>query len=236
MKKRIWAITLFHDYFTPLKSYGVLSKAFAANSDFELRVVNLDQFSPKSFKGVDAAPFGGGAGMIIRADVLKEALIKGVVEAGGYSHECYKDKLRVIYPSAQGLSWNHSLCQSFAESFNSKSSDRRDLVFICGRYEGIDQRFIDRYVDVEISLGRYILTGGELAVMVMIDSMMRLIPGVLGNNESLIQESFAQDDLEYPQYTRPRVFEGQGVPEVLLSGDHEKIKQWKREHRRPLKD
>jgi tRNA (guanine37-N1)-methyltransferase len=159
--------------------------------------------------------------MVMRADVLARALNEGAVKAGGYDT---LEQLEVIYTSPRGETWNHDLCQEFAQTYF--HDDSRDLVFICGRYEGIDERFIERYVTRILSLGDYVLTGGELAVMAMIDSFVRFIPGVLGNRQSALEESFQSGLLEHPQYTRPRVFEGLEVPQVLLSGHHEKIQAY----------
>ena len=160
--------------------------------------------------------------MVMRADILKKALWEGVIEAGEYGPD-YKDKLHVVFPGPRGKSWNQEVCKDFSKRMGIEDGKGKDIVFICGRYEGIDERFIQAYVDEEISLGDYVLTGGELAVMSIIDSSLRFLPGVLGNRESFQQESFNKGLLEHPQYTRPRTFEGASVPEVLLSGHHKKI-------------
>jgi tRNA (guanine37-N1)-methyltransferase len=177
-KKKIWILTLFPEYFAPLKEYGVLGSALrnerSDELEFELLPVQISDYSPKSFKGVDDSPFGGGVGMVMRPDVLKEALIKGVVENGGYKS---LDELHVVCPMPRGKVWNTNIAKDFGKRFS--KDERKDLVFICGRYEGIDERFLDMYVDEFISLGDYILTGGELAVMVILDSAMRFVPGVL---------------------------------------------------------
>jgi tRNA (guanine37-N1)-methyltransferase len=229
MKKKIWILSMFEDYFSPLKEFGVLGSALRnergdGSLEFELIPVNLASFNAKGFKGVDDAPFGGGVGMIMRADILKEALIKGVVEPGGYTN--IKDELQIICPSPRGKTWDNDMAKEFAKR-NLNSSSQKDLVFICGRYEGIDERFLENYVDEFISLGNFILTGGELATMVILDSAMRFSPGVLGNKLSAVDESFAQSKLEYALYTRPRDFEGKGIPQELLSGDPKKISKFK---------
>ena len=230
--KKIWIITLFPDYFKPLVETGVAGAALRGErgSQFEIETVSLRKFSPKDFKGVDSSPFGGGAGMVLRADVLKNALIKGIVEPGGYGND-YKSKLHIIYPNPRGREWDNNYCQSFAEN---RWNNEKDFVFICGRYEGIDQRFIDKYIDEEISIGDYILTGGEIATLAIIDSSLRFHPGVLGNKTSHQEESFQGHLLEHPQYTRPREFEGADVPEILLSGNHEKIKKYQEKERMRL--
>ena len=192
--------------------------------EFEFIPVSLPDFSPKGFKGVDDSPFGGGVGMIMRPDVLKEALIKGVVEKGNY-----KDisELHVVCPAPRGKTWDHNYAVAFANEHLSMNSNK-DLVFICGRYEGIDERFLENYVDEFISLGDFILTGGELAVMTILDSALRFSDGILGNKLSNIEESFAGNGLEYALYTRPREFEGKDVPEELSSGSHKRIAEFKK--------
>ena len=219
---------MFENYFIPLKEYGVLGSALrnerGGGIEFEMIPVNLSPFNPKGFKGVDDAPFGGGVGMIMRSDILKEALLKGVVEPGGYKD--IKKELHIVCPSPRGKTWNNELAQEFAAK-NLHPDSEKDLVFICGRYEGIDERFLENYVDEFISLGNYILTGGELATMVILDSSMRFSAGVLGNKQSAVDESFASDKLEYALYTRPRDFEGKNIPSELLSGDPKKINSFK---------
>ena len=163
--------------------------------------------------------------MVMRADVLKEALMKGIVEEGNYGED-FKNKLHVVFPGPRGKTWDNSYCKDFAKRFSTEGS--KDLVFICGRYEGIDERFLNLYVDEQISLGDFILTGGEIPTMAIIDSALRFFSGVLGNKESSEQESFQSNSLEHPQYTRPEIVEGMKVPEVLLSGHHKNIAEWKK--------
>ena len=224
--KKIWIITLFPDFFNPLLEIGVAGAALRGErgQEFSLKTVSLRDYSPKDFKGVDAAPYGGGAGMVMRGDVLKNALIAGIVEPGNYGPD-FKDKLHIVFPNPRGKVWNNEVCKDFSSKcWNQELT--KDVVFICGRYEGIDQRFIDLYIDEEISLGDYVLTGGEIATMAIIDSSLRFSDGVLGNRNSHQDESFQNNLLEHPQYTRPREFDGVIVPEVLLSGDHKKIKEY----------
>ena len=220
---------MFENYFDPLKKFGVLGSALrnerGAGIEFEIKPVNLTEFNPKGFKGVDDAPFGGGAGMIMRADILKEALIEGIVKPGKYKD--IKKDLEIICPAPRGKKWNNDEAKSFAQKYLSLDS-KKDIVFICGRYEGIDERFLKKYVDHFYSLGDFILTGGELAVMVMLDSAMRFSEGVLGNKLSAVDESFADSKLEYELYTRPREFEGLNIPEALLSGDPKQINKFKK--------
>ncbi len=230
MRKRIWVITMFETYFEKFTDLGVIGQTFRGDRggdiSYELIPVSLPSFSPKGFKGVDGAPFGGGVGMIMRPDVLKDALIKGVVEAGEYDKEKFREELHIVCPAPRGKVWSHEVAVDFAKKNFSKES-KKDLVFICGRYEGIDERFLESYVDEFISLGDYILTGGELAVMTILDSSLRFSDGILGNKLSSVEESFASGSLEHALYTRPREFEGVDVPEALSSGSHKRIAEFK---------
>lgn len=225
--KKIWIITLFPGYFEPLIQFGITGSALRGErqAKLEIKTVQLRNFTPKDYKGVDDSPYGGGAGMVMRADVLKEALIKGVVEAGGYGED-FKSKLHVVFPGPRGKTWNNETCKRFAHDFS--QADGKDLVFICGRYEGIDERFLSLYVDEQISLGDFILTGGEIPTMAIVDSFLRFVSGVLGNKDSAEYESFQTNLLEHPQYTRPKVFDGLEVPEVLTSGNHKKINEYQK--------
>jgi len=229
--KRIWIITLFPEYFTPLVECGVVGKALRGErgGEFELNVIQLSEFSPKQFKGVDDTPYGGGHGMVMRADVLKNAL-DAIVDQGSYSS--IKKDLHVVFTAPRGKLWSSSLAQEFSEKLTDKFN--KDIVFICGRYEGVDERFIEVYVDEILCVGDYILSGGEPAVLVIIDSAMRFCEEVLGNKMSATEESFSEDLLEHPYYTRPQVFEGKEIPEVLRQGHHKKIEQWKQSRREEL--
>lgn len=222
---RIWVITLFPKYFAPLLECGITSQALQGERGprFEVHFVNPKDFAPHEQKGVDDAPYGGGPGMVMRADVLKRALLEGVVQAGGYKGT---DELAVFYTAPAGTIWKASEAKKFASQYWSPQSEK-DLVFLCGRYEGVDQRFLDLYVNGIYCLGDYVLTGGELAVMCLLDSALRFVPGVLGNKLSAEHESFQTPLLEGPQYTRPALFDGQEVPAVLLSGHHQKIADYR---------
>ena len=219
--KTLWAITLFPEYFVPLVERGVVGRALRGEG-FDLATVLLRGDGPTDFKGVDDAPYGGGQGMVIRPDVLQGALME-VCRRSGKSLA----QLHVILPSPRGRVWGQDRAWEFSR--NLLDPQAPEPVFICGRYEGIDERFIQSYVQEEISLGDYILSGGELAVMAIVDSTLRLCPGVLGHPDSPHQESFAEGLLEHPLYTRPGSFEGQCVPEVLTSGHQARIAQWKRQ-------
>lgn len=233
MNKRIWILTLFPEYFKPLLECGISGAAFRGErSDsikFEVKFVNIRDFSTTKYRSVDDSPFGGGPGMVMRADILRDALIKGVQEAGGYST---REELHVIYTSPRGKVWNNKVAREFGTALLSHPT--KDLVFICGRYEGVDERFLEKYVDDYYSLGDFVLTGGELAVMTMLDSAVRFVPGILGNKLSSEYDSFEDGFIEYPQYTKPQDFEGMPVPEILLSGHHKKIEEWQREEKKRM--
>lgn len=223
--KKIWILTLFPEMFKPFLECGIAGAAFRGERSedfkFELNFVNIRDYSQTKYKSVDDSPYGGGPGMVMRADILKDALIEGVQKAGGYDS---LDKLHVIYTSPRGKVWNNKVAREFG--VNILGSTEKDVVFICGRYEGIDERFLEKYVQDFYSIGDFVLTGGELAVMLMLDSSVRFVPGVLGNKLSSETDSFEDGLIEYPQYTKPREFEGMDVPAILLEGHHKKIGEW----------
>lgn len=233
MNKRIWILTLFPEYFRPLLECGISGAAFRGErSDsikFDVKFVNIRDYSTTKYKSVDDSPFGGGPGMVMRADILRDALLKGVLEAGGYSTLA---DLHVIYTSPRGKVWDNKVAREFGTSILSHPT--KDIVFICGRYEGVDERFLEKYVQAYYSIGDFVLTGGELAVMTMLDSAVRFVPGILGNKLSSEYDSFEDGLIEYPQYTKPQDFEGMPVPEVLLSGHHKKIEAWQLEEKKRM--
>ena len=194
-------LTLFPEMFEPIKQ-SIIGRA-VENNLIDINITNIRDFSKDKHKKVDDTIYGGGAGMLI------------------YDSFCSvrSDKSKVIYMSPQGK----VLCQEKVEEL----SKEEHLIILCGHYEGIDNRVLDKIVDEEISIGDYVLTGGEIPAMVLIDSVSRYIDGVLSNG-STEEESFSKGILEYPQYTRPEIFEGMEVPEVLKSGHHENIKKWRR--------
>lgn len=200
-------LTLFPEMFEILNE-SIIGKA-KQKGLININLINIRDFSKDKHKKVDDTPYGGGAGMVLMPDVVYDAY-KSVKD----------DKAKVIYMSPQGK----KLSQDKVEEL----SKQEHLILLCGHYEGIDQRVIDTIVDEEISIGDYVLTGGELPAMVLIDSVSRYIEGVL-KEDSTKEESFSNGFLEYPQYTRPEVFESQRVPEVLLSGHHQNIDKWRRE-------
>ncbi len=229
--KRIWIVTLFPDYFDSFVENGVIGKTLRSErgGDFKLETIDLKECSPKGFKGVDDTPYGGGQGMVIRADVLKESLNQ-ICAKGNYTS--IKENLHIVYPSPRGTKWDNKEARKFSSYL--QSSNKKDLVFICGRYEGIDERFCELYIDQQISLGDFILTGAEIAVMGILDSSLRFCSDVLGNKESNTCESFEDDLLEEPYYTRPLEFEGLVVPEVLRSGNHALQEKWRVQMRKEL--
>ena len=200
-------LTLFPEMFEPIKQ-SIIGKAVEKNI-VEINLINIRDFSKDKHKKVDDTPYGGGAGMVMRPDVVYDAY-KSIEDS----------KTKVIYLSPQGKTLNQKMIEEL--------SKEKSLTLLCGHYEGIDQRVLDKIVDEEISIGDYVLTGGELPAMVLIDSVCRYIPEVL-SQESIKEESFSEGLLEYPQYTRPEVFEGEKVPEVLISGHHENIDKWRKE-------
>lgn len=207
-------VTLFPALFAPFVDVGIVGRACARG------IISIETSNPRDFaslphRTVDDTPYGGGAGMVLKPEPLHAAL-------------CHSKKshphARVIYPSPCGT--------PFRQSTAVRWSKERALIFLCGRYEGIDQRIIDLHVDEEVSLGDFILIGGEVAAMAMIEACVRLLPGALGNRASAEQESIGADDsvaLEAPVYTKPAVFEGHTVPDPLLSGNHQRIAAWRAE-------
>jgi tRNA (guanine37-N1)-methyltransferase len=213
--RKVWFISLFPALVKEIFSHGVIGKCFS-NGTFELNILNPSDFSDRGFKGVDSSPYGGGPGMVMRADVLSKCLNEGVMP-----HYKSIDELRVIFPTPRGKKWSNSESKLLL-----KRCEEKDLLFVCGRYEGVDERFLKKYVDEEFSLGDYVISGGELAASIILDTMLRFRPNVLGNNLSASSDSFEGGLLDSPKYTKPREFEGDVVPEVLLSGDHKKIDQF----------
>jgi tRNA (guanine37-N1)-methyltransferase len=203
-------LTLFPDILTAYLNESILKRA-RENKLLDVTLVNIREFTSDVHRTVDDYPFGGGAGMVFKPEPIFRAM-DHLNEDG--------EARKVILLSPQGVPFD----QKKAESF---SRETKRLTFICGRYEGIDER-VKNLVDEEVSIGDYVMTGGELAALVIIDAVTRLIPGVVGDEQSVVDESFSSGLLEYPQYTRPREFRGMNVPDVLLSGNHEEIRQWRR--------
>ncbi len=206
---RFDVLTIFPEVFHPYLKCGVLGKAVERGL-IQIRIVNIRDFASGKHKNTDDRPYGGGEGMVMKPEPIYNAL---------ESIDREENSL-VVLLSPQG--------ERFDQEMAWELSKYDQLILICGRYEGVDERVRILCAEKEISIGDYILTGGELAALVVIDAVSRLIPGVLGGQFSNVEESFSNGLLEYPQYTRPRVFKGLEVPEVLLSGNHEQIKKWRR--------
>jgi tRNA (guanine37-N1)-methyltransferase len=182
----------------------------------EFKVVNLRDFTIGNYRQIDDGPFGGGEGMVMMAEPLFKAIDQSLEKLG-------TDDVRVVYPSPQGIQWTHELAM--------ENSQVDKLIFICGHYKGIDERVIEKYVTHEYSIGDFVVTAGEIPAMIMIDSIVRLIPGVLNKYDSAMSDTFASDLLDAPYYTRPREFEGMKVPDVLIEGHHKKIDEWRNAER-----
>ena len=213
-KKKIpWSInilTLFPEMFPGPVGCSLAGKALQ-NKIWKLSVTDIREFANSKSYRVDDAPFGGGSGMIMRPDILDSAL-RSLKINNKKSHT-------LIYPTPRGKMLNQSMIRKLAK--------KKEITIICGRYEGVDERFIKSNKVEEISIGDYLLSGGELAAIVIIDSCLRLLPGVLGNKKSLDEETFETGLLEYPHYTRPQKWKGLKVPKVLISGHHKKIQEWR---------
>ena len=199
--------TLYPEVFPGPLSKGLYGKALSKKL-WNLNIVNIRDAAEDKHKTVDDTPYGGGSGMLLKADVLAKSLDQNKIEGE-----------KVIYLSPKG--------KKFDQNYAQELSNEKSVSFICGHFEGVDERVLSTRNIEEISIGDYILSGGETAAFVVIDSILRLLPGVLGNENSRVDESFENGLLEYPQYTKPQIWEEKAVPEVLLSGDHSKIKDWR---------
>ena len=206
-------ITIFPELVTGVSDHGILRRAQQAGL-VEIRVVNLRDFAPDRHRSVDDRPYGGGEGMVLMPGPLFAAIefCRGEPRSPGS---------RVVLLTPQGKTWTQEMAAEFARVSH--------VVLVCGRYEGVDQRVTDTMVDLEVSIGDFVLTGGEIPALVILDTVVRLIPGALGSLESSRNESFSSGLLDYPQYTRPAEFRGLRVPDVLLSGDHAVIQRWRKE-------
>ena len=199
--------TLYPEFFPGPLSKGLYGKALSKEL-WNLKVVNIRDAAEDKHKTVDDTPYGGGSGMLLKADTLAKSLDQNKTEGD-----------RIIYLSPKG--------KKFDQLYAQELSKEKSVSFICGHFEGVDERVLSTRNIEEVSIGDYVLSGGETAAFVVIDSILRLLPGVLGNENSKIDESFENGLLEYPQYTKPQIWEEKAVPEVLLSGDHNKIKDWR---------
>ena len=199
--------TLYPEVFPGPLSKGLYGKALT-NNLWKLKIVNIRDSADDKHKTVDDTPYGGGSGMLLKADVLARSLDENKTE-----------NERILYLSPKGKKFDQNLAKELA--------DEKSLSIICGHFEGVDERILSTRKIEEISIGDYVLSGGESAAYVVIDSILRLLPGVLGNEKSKLDETFENGLLEYPQYTKPQIWEEKTVPDVLLSGDHNKIKHWR---------
>ncbi|MTI69978.1 MAG: tRNA (guanosine(37)-N1)-methyltransferase TrmD [Firmicutes bacterium] len=205
---KIDVLTLFPEMFNGVLNESIIGRAID-NNIVDINYTNIRDYSNNKHNKVDDYPFGGGPGMVMKPGPIHRAI------------EDVKSKdSRVIYLTPKGKVFNQSMAQELSKESH--------LIFLCGHYEGIDNRVIDNYVTDCVSIGDFVMTGGELPAMVVIDSTVRLLPGVLSSKNAYMDESHYEGILEYPQYTRPRTYEGKTVPEVLLSGNHKKIKEWKK--------
>ena len=199
--------TLYPEVFPGPLSKGLDGKALSKKL-WDLNIVNIRDAAEDKHKTVDDTPYGGGSGMLLKPDVLAKSLDQNEIKGG-----------RIIYLSPKG--------KKFDQNYAQELSDEKSISLICGHFEGVDERVLATRNIEEISIGDYVLSGGETAAFVVIDSVLRLLPGILGNENSKVDESFENGLLEYPQYTKPQIWEEKAVPEVLLSGDHSKIKDWR---------
>ena len=199
--------TLYPEVFPGPLSKGLYGKALSKKL-WNLNIVNIRDAAEDKHKTVDDTPYGGGSGMLLKPDVLAKSLDQNEIKGG-----------KIIYLSPKG--------KKFDQNYAQELSDEKSISLICGHFEGVDERVLSTRNIEEISIGDYVLSGGETAAFVVIDSVLRLLPGILGNENSKVDESFENGLLEYPQYTKPQIWEKKAVPEVLLSGDHSKIKDWR---------
>ena len=208
-----YVMTLFPEFITNAMNESIMGRAIKKNI-ISVEAVNIRDYAQNSYRQVDDYIYGGGSGMLMQAEPVWLAY-QSIIKRTGTKNT------RVLYMSPQGRTFNQSYAQALSKNEN--------IIFLCGHYEGIDERVIEMINPCEVSLGDFVLTGGELPAMTIMDAVTRLIPGVLGHDDSSLYETFYNDLLEYPQYTRPPVFEGRTVPPELLSGNHKLIEKWRLE-------
>lgn len=211
-------MTLFPEMILQTMQTSIMGRAIAKGY-IEVEALNIRDYTTNKHNKVDDYTYGGGAGMLMQAQPVYDCY-QAILQKGAQEHSTAKAH-RVIYVTPQGKVFNQKMAEEF--------SKEEELTILCGHYEGIDERVLEEIVTDYVSIGDYVLTGGELPALILMDSISRLVPGVLGKEESFQTESFAQDLLEYPQYSRPEVWRGKSVPEVLLSGHHKKIAEWRLE-------
>ncbi|XWO13902.1 tRNA (guanine-N(1)-)-methyltransferase [Candidatus Hepatincola sp. Pdp] len=205
---KVTILTLYKEVFLSYLGAGVIGKALG--KEWILEIIDIRDFAEDSYKRVDDKVFGGGKGLLLKPDVLGKAIDYALTK---------QSSTNLVYPSPRGVVFNAEMAQELAKEDG--------ITLICGHFEGVDQRIIDEYKPKEISIGDYILSGGELASMVLLDSILRFLPNVLNSYECLTEESFKDNLLEYPQYTKPNIWKNHKVPEVLLSGNHARIREWR---------
>ncbi|MDA0754018.1 MAG: tRNA (guanosine(37)-N1)-methyltransferase TrmD [Candidatus Marinimicrobia bacterium] len=207
---KIFIITPFPKVINILIENNIANQGIKKNL-FEVEIINLRDFAKDNYKKIDDEPYGGGSGMVMMCQPLFDAI--------DHCIDLSFDKPLIIFPSPRGKKLNHDI--------SSKLSNEKSLIFICGHYKGIDERVIEKYVDLEISIGDFIISNGELSTMIIFDSIARLVPGVLNDLNSAMTDSFVDDLLDAPYFTRPNEIDGLKVPKVLLSGDHKAIEKWR---------
>ena len=214
--KKIAVITPVPEVIKTLIDNSMLRKAIE-NKVAQIHIVNLREFGLGNYRQIDDAPFGGGSGMVMMPEPLINA-IEHALNLVGHS-----EGVKVFYPSPQGKLWDQTSAEDYSKS--------EKIIFICGHYKGIDERVIEKYVTDEYSIGDFVMTSGEIPTMIMLDSIMRLVPGTLNNIDSALSDTFSLGLLDHPHYTQPRIIEDKAVPDVLISGHHKKIKSWRQEQR-----
>jgi tRNA (guanine37-N1)-methyltransferase len=214
---KIFIITPFPEAINTLIENNIANQGIKKNL-LEVEIINLRDFAKDNYKKIDDEPYGGGSGMVMMCQPLFDAI--------DHCIDLSVDKPLIIFPSPRGKKLNHDI--------SSKLSNEKSLIFICGHYKGIDERVIEKYVDLEISIGDFIISNGELSTMIIFDSIARLVPGVLNDINSAMTDSFVDDLLDAPYFTRPNEIDGLKVPEVLLSGNHEAIKKWRNDKKNEI--
>ncbi|MBF0099768.1 MAG: tRNA (guanosine(37)-N1)-methyltransferase TrmD [Desulfobacterales bacterium] len=209
-----YVLTIFPEMIDACSGIGVLKKAIEQKK-ISVQAVNIRDYTFDRHKSVDDTPYGGGVGMVMKPEPLMKAIQDTQKKS---DHQC-----KTIFLSPQGKTFNQNIARELALYHETQT----DLILICGRYEGIDERICNEFIDDELSIGDYVLTGGELAALIIVDAVSRLIPGVLGNDQSADEDTFSGDLIKHAQYTRPYAFEGMTVPDVLLSGNHKDIYNWR---------
>lgn len=215
---KIDILTIFPDFFTEVFDFGIIRRAKQAEI-VEINIYDIRSFTTDKHRMTDDRPFGGGDGMVLKAEPIFRAIeqILGTCE-----REKYPDGTRVVLLTPQGRGFKQAVAKEFAD-------DANHIILICGRYEGVDERVNETLVTDEISIGDYVLSGGEPAAIIVTDAIVRLLPNALGSETSAVNDSFTEDLLDYPHYTQPRDFRGMSVPDVLLSGNHAEIEKWRKE-------